>query len=539
VDGNDNPIPSFIIDVRPAESWPEVNETTEPWSHTWGFQSAFGHGQFALSDVPAGTCNVILRSHATSVKSSMMLTERIITVSAGQTVHLRFEIEDWETKRQEQHTYGFYHGVSGRKSMGGGRCTDANGRPVSNALVLIYEQDYAKHSVTLLTGSRTDAEGHFILNPVAQLSEKDLGRKTYIIFVPSNGHGPAWKRISSTPVGLELITHESAVVMGNVLTKDSKPIAGANVWIRDVFPPEATEDPKSLRNDFHSIAPVPGWSALTDRNGSFRITGVPEGARVGLVISHVDFAKRRVYVKPGKRVDIEVLPAAVITGRVVHEKTNLPAVGAIVEAQGIDQHAFVHTVTDEQGRYRLESLGADKYNVWARAEGLTTVALDSFKVEVGQIREAPDFRLVEGGFIIGRVVDEKTGNPVKPGAGSNVAIRGPSRPQSGAAVESSRIREDSSFRILVAPGRNYIHLRPGEGWRRQQAVVTPAYHWVTVKNGQTVQVEFKIRKLSEDEIERAKAARGKTTIIRHLPKTIDELEEQEIDTHVQVEVDKP
>jgi len=404
-----------------------------------------------------------------------------------------------------------------------GRCTNANGQPASEAQVLLFEQDYDTDSLALLAESRTDAEGRFSMELPTQLNEEGDPYKTYMLFVPANGHGPAWKRVKPNATGLELVAHDSTVVTGHVHSEGSKPVAGAHVWVQQIIAPETAKDLKSRPNALYCIAPLPGWSCLTDKNGSFRIAGVPNRARISLIISHPDFARGLVYVKPGRDGDIKLLPAAVIEGRVVHEKTGMPAVGVRVQAQGVVgvripggfTTPWATAVTNEQGRYQLTSLHANKYNIWAKAEGLTVVALESFEVETGQTREAPELRLVKGGFITGRVVNERTRQSIRPGQFSAVAIYGPSRPKSGAAVESSQIREDGSFRIRVAPGRNYIYLGTQEGWHKGQAIVTPPHHWVTIKNGQTVEVEFKIRKLSEDE-------RGKTVPHRIPTLSLDE-----------------
>ena len=102
VDDNNNLIPSFIVDVRPAEPWPKVSETSELWYERWGLRSAFSRGQFALSDVPEGICNVRIMSHETSAARGVTLGQREIVVPAGQTIHLEFQIEDWEKKRKQR-----------------------------------------------------------------------------------------------------------------------------------------------------------------------------------------------------------------------------------------------------------------------------------------------------------------------------------------------------------------------------------------------------------------------------------------------------
>jgi len=417
-----------------------------------------------------------------------------------------------------------------------GLCRDSGGRPLSMAQVLFFCRDHRLGSMIQVAQSKTDSEGRFTLGPITPLSEEDWGRTRYFIFVPADGHGPVWKTVDLDKPNkepLELTAYNSAVVSGSIITEDSEPVAGARVWVRGIISPEATEDPASRANDLYTIAALPGWSATTKQDGSFRIAGVPDGARIQLFISHRDFAECFVHVKPGADTKIKVQPAASIAGRVLYGKSGKPAAGVIVRAQGVESVPIpggyivpgAQTTTDKQGRYRLESLFGTKYNIWAEAENLTVVALDSFQARIGETREAPDFVLIEGGFIIGRIIDEATGKPIKPGQYSDVGIYGPSRPKSGAAIESSRIREDGSFRIRVAPGRNYIYLRPMDDWDRGKAIVIPPSRWINVGDGQTVEVEFKVRKLSQEEMDK-EATRGQRFTMP-LPKTIDELEQSE------------
>jgi len=463
-----------------------------------------------------------------------------------------------------------------------GQYLDPRGLPIPNARILVLCEDYDTRSVTPLAQGRTNREGYFSLGRIRALTAEDEGKRTHIVLVPAGGGGPAWKRIRTAEPEmslLRLMAYEPEDVFGSIRTEDSEPVVGARVWVRRVIPPEATDKPVTRGNDFSAVAPVPGWSTRTGADGSFRIEDLPKGATVEVVVAHRDWAKTMVQVKPGVEAGIDLEPAATITGRVLHGKTGKPAANVRVQAQATARmpvplgptgpmfappggaprgrgaptspvpggrtrtstrsatrvpgqtitvsssptqrfSQFEETVTDEQGRYRLESLHGNTYNVWALAEGLTVVALDSFDVKQGQTREAPDLLLVEGGFIWGRVVDEASGEPVKPGAGSNVAISGPSRPESGAAVTSSPVGDDGSFRIRVAPGHNRIQLRPRGQWGRRTATFSPRNHRVEVGDGQTVEVVFTIRKLTEEELERGAATRARNTTVMPIPKTV-------------------
>jgi beta-lactamase regulating signal transducer with metallopeptidase domain len=421
-----------------------------------------------------------------------------------------------------------------------GQCHDSRGRPLTNAQVLFFCRDAGLGSLIQIAKNETDSDGRFTLGPIKRPGEEDWGQKSYFVFMPAEGHGPAWKRVDlykPNEEPLELTAYDPAIVTGNILTEDSKPVAGAKVWVRGIISPEATEDPASRINDLYINSALPGWSAVTKQDGSFRIPGVPDVATIQLFISHTDFAGSIVHVKPGFDAKIKLQPAATVAGRVLYGKTGKPAAGVIIQAQAVEHiripggysMSWTQTITDEQGRYKLESLYENKYNIWAKAENLTVVALDSFQAVAGETIEAPDLVLIEGGFITGRVIEEATGKPIRPGQHSDVGIYGPSRPKSGAAIESSDIKEDGSFIIRVAPGRNYIYLRAMGEWGRDKAIASPAGRWVNVAGGQTIEVEFKVRKLTQKELEVQAKRRQKETIKYILPKTIDEVEQQDKD----------
>ena len=85
------------------------------------------------------------------------------------------------------------------------------------------------------------------------------------------------------------------------------------------------------------------------------------------------------------------------------------------------------------------------------------------------------------------MIDLATGKGVRPDTVVDVALYGPSRPRSGAAIESAKIAADGTFRIRAAPGANYVYLRS-----MQPTPGLNAYD-LTVVEGETVEVEFKVQ----------------------------------------------
>ena len=78
------------------------------------------------------------------------------------------------------------------------------------------------------------------------------------------------------------------------------------------------------------------------------------------------------------------------------------------------------------------------------------------------MKTAPDLRLVHGGLIVGRLIDDETGKPFRPATldpswdRPDIVMYGPSRPRSGGACEGASIQEDGSFQLRAAPGDNEL-----------------------------------------------------------------------------------
>ena len=155
-------------------------------------------------------------------------------------------------------------------------------------------------------------------------------------------------------------------------------------------------------------------------------------------------------------------------------------------------------VTDAAGRYRFDPLPPDMYTLWADKDGYTMEANGSFVAVPGEMKTAGDLRLIHGGLIVGRVVDADTGRPFIPSddkaapwfLNNNMAMCEPLPPRSDGRGVAEPIENDGSFRLRAAPGSYHVYLRI---YNRSQVVPPAAIH-VDVAEGQTVTVDFKVRK---------------------------------------------
>ena len=385
-----------------------------------------------------------------------------------------------------------------------GWCRDRGGTGIGDATVTLYLQDYHVSSTKLLRTIKVGEKGEFGIGGLPRLTEENWGQKFYFLVAQSPRHatGVASIRSNAVPVtALEIVMLEPTTVRGRVTDKKGQPVSGVGVWVQGFNVQDfaglhtrrrtTPKKPKSPLPPYSRVyAPLELLETKTDARGYFEILALPLGVNARLCISHSLYAKRFVTcVSPSTQM-IELDPGAVITGRVIYSDSGKPAPNVIVQTQGGSGSGWASVRTDSDGRYRLESLPALAYNVWAKAEHWTVRAHESFAVAAGETREAPALVFIRGGWIVGTIIEEATNKGVQPGKTSDVGLYGPSRPRSGAAIESAKIHPDGTFRIRVAPGRNYVYLRARSPWSRS----SKSDRWIEVGEGETVEVKFFVKK---------------------------------------------
>jgi hypothetical protein len=132
-----------------------------------------------------------------------------------------------------------------------------------------------------------------------------------------------------------------------------------------------------------------------------------------------------------------------------------------VSAQGVTESGWCQVRTDEAGHYRL-LVPEDSYNIWSEVFDRIPIAVDSVQAKSGEVAKNADTFMVNGGVVFGKYIDAATGSPVVPLEPMWVAHYGPARPRSGAAVTSTVLESDGSYRLRVAPGENYIYIMGGQ-----------------------------------------------------------------------------
>jgi beta-lactamase regulating signal transducer with metallopeptidase domain/5-hydroxyisourate hydrolase-like protein (transthyretin family) len=372
-----------------------------------------------------------------------------------------------------------------------GVCQDQDSKPVPNARLRVFRQIADADAPKLVAESKSDEQGRFSISelPIVADREQAKRRPELTVVATANGHASTMTQIDekakSGDVSL-VMSNDPGSLSGVVTDAEGRPVNGVTVYLF-----HGSEGP---------LADV--MSSVTDEKGRYSINDVARwkqadipkiapnpGVHIGNLnlffeLRHPDYAPTRgSYSAIPQVVNVTLYPPAIVEGQVIDEVSGKPMADALVRAQGIARHDFSRARTTQDGRYRL-LLNKDYYNIWAEADDRIAIAVKALAAESGKTVRDAEIRLVRGGFVVGTVFDSATGEPVKPGPNKvfHVAHHGPARPLTGAAVTSTLVNSDGTYRLRVAPGRNYVYL---------MGDISSA--WVIVGDGEEVKLDLTTR----------------------------------------------
>jgi hypothetical protein len=361
--------------------------------------------------------------------------------------------------------------------------------------VTVWKYDMNRDAVDPLADGKADAEGVFRFKAVPWLREHDWGFNTTVVVAKAGDRAIGLLEVRGDHVDCSklAVALAPAVAIAGVVVSGGKPVAGARVWPWAFKKPVPKKELGMRERGWDTlVGPLAIWRAETDAKGAFAIKGVPEGMGALLTVRHRDHAEGRLEVADAKvKCEVELVPGGVIQG-VVRLPDGKPAVRATVSVQG-HRAFFGQTQTDDAGHYEVRCLPEGPFNVWAESDEFTVVALHGVQVQAGETVKGQDLALVRGGFVVGVVLDEATGKPVKPGKSADVAMYGPARPNE-TGCQCVPLKADGTFRIRAPAGMNYVYLRAGDGW-----VATTGDGKFDVVEGQETKVEFQCKRGREAE----------------------------------------
>jgi beta-lactamase regulating signal transducer with metallopeptidase domain/5-hydroxyisourate hydrolase-like protein (transthyretin family) len=394
-------------------------------------------------------------------------------------------------------------GGNAKTSTIGGVCNDEEGKPLAGVKVALYRQDYRDRAVERLRTEETGDDGGFHFRELPPLPPREAPLTwCYGLVVTKQGRGSIiqylfYEGFLKNPLQFKL--RPAATLQGRVTDANGKPIAGAQVWAQGLVngPVEGVAGTRTDADGHYAITDMSAW-------GEAELKPRPIGKNLSIELAgcyfdvlHPGYGNERpMYRSMPATVDVVLQPEGIIEGKAVDQVTGKPAAGVMVSMQGTNATGgWQQMRTDASGKYRLSSIVAGKYNLWAEAPDRTCTALDSFAVEAGKTHAAPDLLLIEGGWLEGQLIEADTGKPISgkwSGGRMNIGLYGPSRPRSGGGIQSSPVDDEGRFRLRVAPGVNFPYLMHGDYWQRTEGRAD-FEKGVEVKSGEVVRVVFRIQ----------------------------------------------
>lgn len=269
-----------------------------------------------------------------------------------------------------------------------GRITDASGRGVADATVLLSEGTGLRFSGTFRGGDRSDAEGRYRLEGLrpgrAELSVRHedfaVARQTVVVEPGENR--------------LDVTLDSGVTVSGRVVAESGEPLVGADVRLRT-----------------SSLTAFGRQGDTSGSDGAFSIRGVREGSYT-LIAEKQGFASgvvEELEVGAGgvEGLEVRLAPGSAIVGRLIGlDPSEYASVQVLAGARaGVARLGSV----DRDGNYRIEDLAPGSYQVNAQAGSRS--ARDSVDVVEGAGEILLDLEFSAGLTLTGVVL--RRGEPLR------------------------------------------------------------------------------------------------------------------------------
>ncbi len=368
-----------------------------------------------------------------------------------------------------------------------GRLVDADGKPVANVPVRLWSRTQDKIPGPV---AKTDGEGKFRL----QADPRKAGDETLVVLSPPDRPAQWLPLRRFTREQTLKLPADDVPFTGRIANLENQPLSGMTVEVvrvGNVADGDLTawiEKNAEMRKRNYwlnetGLSTIPGVlglgkaKATSDAAGKFRLTGFGRDRILWVRVSGPLFATKVFWVvsRPGgpragyistrdfnhgvypPEVSVLLEPSRPLFGTVRDAKTGKPIAGVKVE----ELSSYVPaSVTDEQGRYRLEGV-AKRWGytlTFSPGQGLPYFERRAqVKDTTGLAQLETNVTLYRGVAFTGRVLDKATGKPIanawvhytphddNPGA---KLLRNPgSRGRTGA---------DGTFRLTVWPGKGVL-----------------------------------------------------------------------------------
>ncbi len=293
---------------------------------------------------------------------------------------------------------------------------------------------------------------------------------------------------------------------------DGAPAVGVRVAVRNVRG-AGPANGRGRAPTYSTRGPSGPLDRVTDGAGRYTFEALPERANIFLHTRHPAYADGYAWFATHEQAEVDIVlhHGATIEGTVYYadllstpqrENAAAPGVTVIVrqvvppalaaaygdaEWQTSIPIAYGRSVeTDARGRYRIERVPHGYMDLYTDAPGHTATAWRAYRISEGESHTA-DMYLIEGGIVSGVIVDEDTGQVV--GSDCHAWVR-----MSGAGGTQTTTTGEGRFQFRAAPGANSITMLGATGWKVLDTPDSPAVAIVGVVDGETAEVEFRVKR---------------------------------------------
>lgn len=343
---------------------------------------------------------------------------------------------------------------------------DANGRPISGALVRALDATPGAIEPACVCEARTDSQGAYRLRPLDGRCILDVGADGYY----------GIRRVAHPFTREDVTLGEPGALAGRVrcVGRVAEPCVGATISLHETRPTDVLENVAWAW--WHSLRRHPSASVRADAAGVYRFAGLKPGSYV-IRVSHPDHPSRawrespvRILAGHESRRDVVLGDGLLMHGRVTDRGTGAPIANAEIVFWS---HPRKNTVTDTEGRFRVRGIDWEVHEqVRVRAPGYVQASFYIQHHEFGVDFEK-SIALRRGTPIRGRVVGPD-GTPVA-GAriGTHRFVGDECLARDLGSETIGRSGDDGTFDVAVLPSSREVRLHAsaaGFAWGASEPV---------------------------------------------------------------------
>lgn len=288
--------------------------------------------------------------------------------------------------------------------------------------------------------------------------------------------------------GLTIALRPPGEIAGKVVDLKGEPVTGARITRFGIMGAPPVGIPLAKLVEYGFQEPV------TDKDGSFVLSQLPQGANLTLKVGHPQFAQSGVQdITVGDRnVRVQLSPGVTVRGQVLSRDGSMPVANAsIIIGNASPPHDTALTQTDMSGEFSIR-LNPGYYLYQAAGMELRSPGWEKLTVSGREPSQRVTLRVAGTTTLTGEVRDAVTGDPIGSARLELTAF--------GSPAESAVTGPSGSYQFTGVEGENQIRLQAVPGYvppekpfltiqdaKQGQPVVVPTF-WLRPLPSQRVQV---------------------------------------------------